>query len=243
MAKQAGGCGEQMSSSARVQWYNSTTVRQGGCKVEPLFTISCTPAPGYARVLHPYACLRSGDIVTASLHGALYSPQPFVPPSGPAGSPFDPPRLAQITGIINIIMDRLVRTRAGEPRSTMPLLFCHRSLHSPSMTTPPSNAPCRCLQDAACLSCAPCPVHSHSPSKPLDASSHPISHALDQTASLTSHNPSPLRFSALPPALFLPSPLPAPPLCLSVRFALLRSRIATECEMLARIAFPNLHPT
>jgi hypothetical protein len=77
-------------------------------------TILCTPAssPAYARVFNPYACLRSGDIVTAS-------PGAFLPcalcsaihdPAQPAGRlRFDSRCLADLIRIIiNIIIDRVV---------------------------------------------------------------------------------------------------------------------------------------
>lgn len=58
-------------------------------------------------------------------------------------------------------------------------------------------------------------------------------------------SPPPLRANNLPtPHHHQPYTPPLPPApCSSVRFALHRSRIATECEMLGRIAFPNLHWT
>ena len=52
--------------------YSGTTVRQRGSKIEPLLPYSLSHT-GFClcACVYPYACLRSGDIVTAS---TLYSP-------------------------------------------------------------------------------------------------------------------------------------------------------------------------
>ena len=142
ITKRAGGCGgEQMSSSGTVQRYdrktgwveNRTTIILAHRLLVMRVSSILMPVCGRVTLL-PHPSTEACTLVQTALCSAIR-----------------PSRLAlRFTSLgtdhrhhqHNIIIDRLVLTRAGEPRSTMhPLLF-HHTLHSPSMTTSPSNAPC-----------------------------------------------------------------------------------------------------
>lgn len=144
--------GSGASSSGTVQRYDGKTVC-GSEKVEPLLLLLHTGLTAYARVFHPYACLRSGDIVTASLHhGGLYSatlPQPFVPPSGPAGLPFrftslgrDHRRHHQHHHQHGSACPTSKNTCRRTPINNALNASSHRRDTAHWMTTSPSNAPC-----------------------------------------------------------------------------------------------------
>jgi hypothetical protein len=122
----------------------------------------------------------------------------------------------------------------GRPRSTMPPSF----YHTLSMTTSQSSTPClmpATLSLSFLDACAqPLAYHYSQPANPRSVHS-------SLTPQASKHCTNSSSSSALHPALV--------PLSLFVWFALHRSRIATECEIvtpnnpssLGRIAFPILH--
>lgn len=222
--------------------YNDTTVRQVWAQNRT--TISRTLL-AYARVFCPYA-----SCLMPVCGRVTMSPHPTEPlqPTSPRAlcSAFRPSRqLASILVawqissasstssliVLSLVYHLVCDTRDSLSHPTMPPQF-YRSL---LMTTPKDNAPRLCLQDAACPLCTR--VHSHSP---ITAASKPSVH---RSLSLTPSSKQ-IALTLTPPHHQPYTPLFSPCPCSSVRFALHRSRIATECEMLARlgrIAFPILH--
>jgi hypothetical protein len=238
-----------MSSSARVQWYNSTTVRQGGRKIGPLFLAHRLLVMRVSSILMP-VCGRVTLLPHPSTEACTLV-QPFALCSAfrPSRLAFDSPRLAQIIGIINIIIDRLVLTRAGEPRSTMhPLLFSRLSQPSQPIDDNISEQ-CALLMPARrsslSLLCALCTatrlsLHCIPASKPLDASSH-LASPSHQTAFPTLLLFCPL--SPTPPLSFVQLPPCLPVLVRPVRTPSLPRRYRMREARSHRIAFQNLHPT